>query len=321
MTTEMLNSKTAPVALFIFNRPQLTAQAYERIRQVKPGRLFIIADGPRRDHPDDAELCDLTRRVVSSPDWDCELQANFAEENLGNGRRMSSGLDWVFSQCDEAIILEDDCVPSRSFFAFCTVLLTCYRDDNRIMHISGNNYQDDVRRGIGSYFFSRYALSWGWASWARAWRQYDFNLQTWPEARQDVWLQSFLDDPLEVEYWTWIFERLYRGLIDTWDYQWLFTCWRYNGLCIQPNINLVSNVGVGPDATNFKEKHSTIGVPAGEIQALVHPGVVERSRAADRYTFRNHIMPKRPSPMQRLRDTIAVRTRIRGWLNRISTIS
>ena len=310
-----LNPETAPVALFVFNRPHLTAQTYERIRQAKPRRLFVVADGPRPGRPDDPELCRATRSMVTSPDWKCELQTNFTEENLGNGRRMSSGLDWVFSQCDEAIILEDDCVPSRSFFTFCTNLLSDYRDDPRVMHISGNNFQFGIRRGTGSYFFSRYALSWGWASWARAWRHYDFKISPWPELREQAWLQSLFDDPLEVKYWTMIFERLYQGQIDTWDYQWLFTCWRHHGLSIQPMVNLVTNIGAGADATNFKEAHNTIGVPAEELAELLHPAKVQRDGKADQYTFRNYIAPKSPSPAQRIRDKIALRTRIKHLLS------
>jgi hypothetical protein len=315
------NPEVAPVVLFVFNRPHLTTQSFERIRQARPRRLFVVADGPRVGHPDDPDLCEATRKMVSSPDWKCELQTDFAEENLGNGQRMSSGLDWVFKQCEEAIILEDDCLPSRSFFNFCTTLLTYYRDDTRVMHISGDNFQDGIHRGMGSYFFSRYSLSWGWASWARAWQYYDCKIRHWPEARELAWLHSFLDNPAEIRYWTMIFERLHRGLIDTWDYQWLFACWRHNGLSIQPNANLVSNVGSGPDATHHKGPHSTIGIPTLELEDLLHPGQVQRDRRADRFTFRKHIAPSRPPLLQRIRDTIALRSRIRGLMSRPHTAS
>jgi hypothetical protein len=311
-------SKTeiAPIALFVFNRPHLTAQVYQRIRQARPRRMFVVADGPREGHPEDRRLCLMTRQIVSSPDWPCELLTNFSEENLGNGYRISSGLDWVFGQCAEAIILEDDCLPCPSFFSFCSSLLTYYRDDTRIMHISGNNYQDGVRRGNASYFFSRYSLSWGWASWARAWRHYDFSFHSWPTARDEDWLKSVLEDPMEIEYWTPIFERLYRGLIDTWDYQWLLTCWFQNGLSIQPNINLVSNVGVGPDATNFKQAHSTIGVPTQELRELVHPRRMNRDIEADRFTFKQHIAPKPVSRFQKFKNEIALRSRMKRLVRR-----
>src|SRR5260370_10031212 len=130
------NAEIAPVALFVFNRPHLTARSYDLIRQAKPRRIFIVGDGPRVGHPDDLELCRATRRIVSSPDWKCDLQTNFAEENLGSGCRVSSGLAWVFSQCEEPIVLEDDCVPSRSFFNFCTTLLTYYLHAERVMQLS-----------------------------------------------------------------------------------------------------------------------------------------------------------------------------------------
>jgi hypothetical protein len=316
-----LNTEIAPVVLFVFNRPHLTTQSFDRIRQARPRRMLVVADGPRVGYPDDPQLCQVTRSLVSSPDWKCELQTNFAEENLGNGQRMSSGLDWVFKQCEEAIVLEDDCVPSRSFFNFCTALLTYYRHDQRVMHISGDNYQDGIRRGVGSYFFSRYSLSWGWASWARAWQHYDFEIRAWPAAREEKWLNSFVDDRLEIKYWTMIFERLYRGLIDTWDYQWLFTCWRHNGLSIQPNINLVSNIGAGPDATHNKEMHSTMGIPTGELPELLHPGNVKRDRKADQYTFRKHIAPPRPRLLQRIRDKVALRTRIKSLSSHADAVS
>src|SRR6266568_1608199 len=285
----MNETSLAPVALFIFNRPQLTAQVYERIRAARPSRLLIVADGPRADRHDEADLCVATRIIVTSPDWPCELQTNFAKQNLGCRARMSSGIDWVFEQCPEAIILEDDCLPGPSFLPFCTEMLTRFRDDDRIMHVSGDNFQDGNRRGTASYFFSRYSLSWGWASWRRAWKHYDVNISTWPQAFCAKWLESIMDDPEEVRYWDSIFDRQYLGKIDTWDYQWLYACWRHGGLAIQPNVNLVSNIGAGPDATHFKDGHTTIGIPTGELERLVHPEVVIRDRAADQYTIKEHI--------------------------------
>lgn len=310
----MIPTEIAPVALFIFNRPHLTEQVYDRIRQARPSKFLVVADGPRKSHPDDLELCQVTRKIVASPDWPCEFLTNFAEENLGNKRRVSSGLDWVFQQCSESIILEDDCIPCRSFFSFCSELLSYHRDDTRIMHISGDNYQGGIRRGDASYFFSRYSLTWGWASWARAWRHYDVNVSDWPIAHQQRWLNLILDDPVEIQYWTEIFQRLHGGLIDTWDYQWLFTCWRQNGLSIQPNVNLVSNAGVGLDATNFKEMHSTIGIPTQELAELVHPAKINRDSKADRFTFREHIAPKSESRFQSIRNKLALGRRVSRFL-------
>jgi hypothetical protein len=286
----MINGQVAPVALFVFNRPKLTSQVFERVRAVRPRRLLVVADGPRPARPDDVQLCETTRKIVTSPDWQCDLLTNFAEENLGCRGRMASGLDWVFQQCSEAIILEDDCVPHSSFFRFCSEMLSHYREDARIMHVSGDNFQGGRRRGDGSYFFSRYPLSWGWASWSRAWRYFDLTIPSWPLARKERWLESIFENPLELQYWTNIFDRVHSGEMDAWDYQWLFTCWSQSGLSIQPNENLVSNIGVGPDSTHFKEgATSTIGIPTRELGNLVHPSAIIRNREADRFYFEEHI--------------------------------
>ena len=312
--TDISNVENTPIALIVFNRPQLTSQVYDQVRAVRPRRLLVVADGPRPNRPEDPKLCQATRNIVSSTDWTCELSKNFAEENLGNRRRLSSGLNWVFDQCPEAIILEDDCVPSPSFFSFCSKMLTHYREDNRIMHVSGQNLQSGNRRGKGSYVFSKYSLSWGWASWRRAWQYYDVGLSAWPSARQEGWLASILDDPLEIAYWTEIFDKTYRGVIDTWDYQWLFACWCQNGLSIQPNENLVRNIGIGPDATNLKEGHRALGIPARELNECLHPAAIFQHREADRFTFKEYIAIKRISWLQKMRDRLALGTRIKRLL-------
>jgi hypothetical protein len=230
---------------------------------------------------------------------------------------MSSGLDWVFQQCEEAIILEDDCLPGTTFFKFCSEMLRRYRYDNRVMHVSGDNFQDGILRGSGSYFFSRYPL--GWASWKRAWRYYDLNISTWPEAYCARWLEAILGSQDEIRYWESIFDHLYRGQINTWDYQWVYACWRQKGLAIQPNENLVSNIGVGHDATHFEEVHSTIAIPIREFRQFVDPAVVSRDDGADSYTFKQHINKKRADKenwLSMLKRDLAFRRRIRSILPR-----
>jgi hypothetical protein len=302
-----------PVALFIFNRPELTAQVYERVRAARPSRLLVVADGPRPTRPEDIRLCEATRRIVTSPDWPCELLTNFTEENLGARRRISSGLDWVFDLCPEAIILEDDCVPCPSFFSFCSSMLSYYRDDSRVMHITGHNFQGGRRRGNGSYFFSKYLHTWGWASWRRAWHYYDVSLKAWPIAKQESWLASVLDDPLEIRYWTRIFDLTYHKLIEVWDYQWIFTCWTQSGLSIHPNENLVTNIGVGPDALHYKHTTSMIGIPTRELGECVHPTAMIPDKEADRWTFRKHLL-ERQSWLHKIRNTVALRTRVKRLL-------
>src|SRR5579871_4386735 len=164
---------TTPVALIVFNRPDTTRQVFQEIRRVRPPVLLVVADGPRRDHPEDEQLCRETRAVAEEVDWPCQVLTEYSDVNLGCRHRPASGLDWVFSQVEEAIILEDDCVPHPSFFRFCSELLSRYRDDARIGTIAGTNVQGGRKRGGASYYFSKYPTIWGWASWRRAWALYD----------------------------------------------------------------------------------------------------------------------------------------------------
>lgn len=277
-------SISTPVAFLIFNRPDLTEIVFEAIRQAKPKKLLVVADGPR--FPEEVENCQKARSVIERVDWDCEVLTNFSEKNLGCGRRVSSGLDWVFSEVEEAIVLEDDCLPAPSFFYFCQTLLEYYRHDERIMLISGDNFQDGQSRTDYSYYFSKYNDIWGWASWRRAWNYYDFEMKTWPEYKRANLLESVRDSPDEQEYWTNIFDSVFAGNIDTWDYQWTYACFAQMGLAVLPNSNLISNLGCRSDATHTKFEANTLArLPITDIWEIKHPPCVVRNREADAYAF------------------------------------
>src|SRR5579883_3534944 len=190
-----------PVVLIIFKRADTTERVLEVIRQVKPSQLFVIADGPRADRSEEVEKCAAARALIEQVDWQCEVFKNYSEVNLGCAKRVSSGLDWVFSNVEEAIILEDDCLPHPTFFRFCEELLEKYRYDTRISSISGQNVLLKHRRTNYSYFFSRYNLCWGWASWKRAWQHYDLYIKLWKEIQSEGFLKDILLDPLEVKFW------------------------------------------------------------------------------------------------------------------------
>jgi hypothetical protein len=174
------------VAYIVFNRPAHTAKTFAVLREQRPQQLFIIADGPRPGHPTDAERCAQVRKVVENVDWPCDVRREYASTNLGLQRRVSSGLDWVFSQVDRAIVLEDDCVAHSDFFTFCDTLLERYAEDERVAVVTGNNFQNGRQRGEGSYYFSKYNHCWGWATWRRAWRHYRDDLPFWPEWRESA---------------------------------------------------------------------------------------------------------------------------------------
>lgn len=280
---------TTPVAFLIFNRPDTTARVFEAIRQAKPPKLLVVADGPRPDRPDDIEKCKAARAIIEGVDWDCEVLTNYSEVNLGCGKRPATGITWVFEQVEEAIIFEDDCLPHPTFFRFCEELLSYYRHDERIMVISGNNFQFGRSRTDYSYYFSRYNHIWGWASWRRAWKYFDYDLKLWPKIRKEDWLTSILENRKVLKYWTKNFQRTYEGDSTVWDYRWTFACWIQNGLTILPNVNLVSNIGFGEDATHtIGSKSRLANLPVKEMNfPLKHPLFLLRHVEADNFTYRN----------------------------------
>jgi hypothetical protein len=270
-----------PVGLIFFNRPESTARVFEEIRRARPPKLMLAADGPRADVPGEADRCEAARQIVERVDWPCEVVRNYSEINLGCGGRESSAFDWFFSEAEEAIFLEDDTLPHPAFFRFCEEMLDRYRDDDRIMHISGNNFQFGRKRGrANSYFFSRYPNSWGWASWQRAWRHYDFDLE-WGNADR----LSRFTDPGERRHWEDRWHKTCSGEIDTWDYQWVFALLNRGGIAINPNRNLVTNVGFGAGATHTQGDMPGVSqLPLEDLMfPLKHPKRISPDVAADRH--------------------------------------
>lgn len=277
-------SLSTPVALLIFNRPNTTEKVFEAIRQAKPSKLLVVADGPRANREGEAEKCAAARAIINRVDWKCDVMRNFSDVNLGCKKRVSSGLDWVFSEVEEAIILEDDCVPTQSFFHFCQHLLEYYRHDERIMHISGNNFQKHTSNKY-SYYFSKYNHVWGWASWRRAWKYYDIDMKTWQEYKRLDLMNSIFDNPYEQTYWIERFDETFSNFVNSWAYRWTYTCWIQGGLSITPNTNLVSNIGFGTEATHTKNDSPWANLTTNDICEVNHPPYVVRHRNADIYTF------------------------------------
>lgn len=278
-----------PVAFLIFNRPETTEKVFAEIAKAKPPILLVVADGPRTDRPEEINKCTRTRAIINQIDWECEVLTNYTDTNMGCKKRISSGLEWIFDTVEEAIILEDDCLPDPTFFRFCEELLNKYRNDERIAMISGDNFQFGRKRNEYSYYVSRYPHIWGWASWRRAWKNYDINMNTWPEIRDGKWLEDFLGDSKSAQYWSRLFERTYQGKIDTWDYQWTFACWMQNSLTILPNVNLISNIGFGSDAVHTKDKNMFAEMETYPITfPLAHPPHALRDSRADKYTEKHN---------------------------------
>jgi hypothetical protein len=285
------------VALIIFNRPDVTKRVIECVARARPKRLLVIADGPRPDKTGEAAKCAATRAIIDRVDWDCEVLKNYSDVNLGVGERPASGLRWVFEQVEAAIILEDDCLPHPTFFRYCEELLEKYRDDERVMHISGDNWNFGERPF--SYFFSCYCYSCGWATWRRAFQYYDPDIKLWPTLRETSWLMDILGDSRAVEFWTSKFEWLYTtGMkINGWDWPWLFACWAHHGLSILPSTNLISNIGFREDSTHTKNPDDErADIPTIEMTfPLKCPPYMVRDTKADRRIF-EQVAALRPEP-------------------------
>ena len=271
-----------PVLFLVFNRPSCTEKVFKAIAGARPTKLYVAADGARLGRPGEADLCAQVRAIATRVDWDCELKVLFREENLGCRLAVSSAIDWFFEHEEEGIILEDDCLPSSYFFVYAASMLERYRENDKMMHIGGINYQPMDESVNTSYYFSNIPQIWGWATWRRAWKCYD---------RQLSGLQKFvasgkwrdLDEDIDIcYYWIHCFYSVWCGKLDTWDYQWWFSVRVNNGLSILPSINLIENIGFTEDATHT-QKGYTLGLPSEKMINVL------RSLPAPKYEVINPI--------------------------------
>ena len=276
-----------PVLFMIFNRPDTTQKVFNAIKKAKPRQLFVAADGPRPDKEGEIEKCQKAREIANSVDWDCEVKTLFRGKNLGCKIAVSSAIDWFFENVEEGIILEDDCLPSQSFFWFCQELLEYYRKDTRIMHISGDNFQFGHKRGEGTYYFSKYNHIWGWATWKRAWKCFDVNMKSFEEFKREGQINNIFRIKQQQKYWVKVFQKTYDSEIDSWDYIWTYTCFTNNGLCVLPNVNLVSNIGFSREGLHTKDGNSIFSkMKVEEITEIIHPKFVLADQEADLFTFK-----------------------------------
>lgn len=276
-----------PILFIIFNRPDTTRRVFDMIKKVKPEKLYLAADGPR-DRIGEEKLCQKTRKITERINWNCKVKRLFSKKNLGSSFGPFCAMDWFFKNEEKGIILEDDCLPDISFFEFCQDLLEKYKNDKRIMMISGDNFQDGKVFGDGSYYFSKIPSTWGWATWRRAWKYYDYNLSSYPNFRKMNLIKTVFKKWIIQNYWLKVFDDLLKDG-DNWDYKWSYTLFHQNGLCIIPNKNLVSNIGFGSNATHTTNKESKFfNMKLNRIDKIVHPKFILPSEQADLYIMKNH---------------------------------
>lgn len=279
-----------PILFLIFNRPDTTEKVFEIIKKIKPKKLFVSADGSRPHKSGEKEKCEETRKIIGRVDWDCEVYTNFSEENLGCKKGVVKGINWFFENVEEGIIIEDDCILDETFFTFAQELLERYRNEERIMHIGAANFQDGIKRGDASYYFSKFCHVWGWATWRRAWKHYDVTIKSFEEFKSKNKIADILPDKKMQEHWLKLFRTVYNNTLDTWDFQWVYTVWEQKGMSIIPEVNLVSNIGFGEEATHTRDSDHVLSEnKSGSVSNLIHPEIIKTDEEADRYTFYNKI--------------------------------
>jgi|AntRauTorckE5430_2_1112549.scaffolds.fasta_scaffold00982_4 hypothetical protein len=248
-------SLNTPILFIVFNRPETTRQVFNQIKKAKPRKLYVAADGPRLTHPKDLDKCERTRRLIEEIDWDCQVEKLFRKKNLGCKRAVSQAINWFFEKEEMGIILEDDCLPVPSFFLYCEQLLIKYKDDESIFSINGCNL-GYTGPNKPSYSFTRFVNMWGWATWKRSAQKVDYEMSEWNKNKNKY---TFLQENLKNKkpkfnehkwflHWLLLFNQINK--IDTWDYQWIYSCLKEKSLCIFPQKNLINNLGFGADATH-----------------------------------------------------------------------
>ena len=272
----MNNNFNTPVLFLVFNRLDTTKRVFERIRKVAPPKLYIASDGHRDNREGEEEKVKTVREyVLNSIDWKCEVKTLFREKNLGCGKAVSQAITWFFENEEMGIILEDDCLPSASFFPYCQELLYKYKSNSQIYHITGHNpltYTEIPN----SYYFVRIPHVWGWATWRRAWKQYNFDIIDLDNFIKQRKINDVFNKGADRYYFIDVFKRIEKHDIDTWDYQWTYTTFYNKGISINPAKNLITNIGFGPDATHTisdDPKHNN--QQSFEVEEFMHPSEIK----------------------------------------------
>ncbi|MDB4208817.1 hypothetical protein N9770_05465 [Amylibacter sp.] len=242
-------SYNIPIYFHIFNRKELTSAVFEQIRNIKPKKLYVTADGPRDSVTTDISKCLEVRKIIDTIDWECDLKTQFFDRNYGSYLSYINGLNWLFSNESEAVLLEDDDLPHPDFFHFCEYNLNKYRYDNRVFSISGNNF--DRNNLYDESFFSRMPSCWGWATWSRTWNNLDLEYSLASQLENKIYSKSVYANYFEEKYYNSYFKSRASGEFKSnWDYMLIYNALIKGQLTIVPPINLVKNIGFGADATN-----------------------------------------------------------------------
>ena len=290
----MNNSKefvlTTPVLLIGFNRPDTISQVFEKIRQAKPSKLYVSIDGPRIEKEGEAELVNQVKEIVKKVDWQCDVNYRFLDKNKGAEINVSSAISWVFEKEEYAIILEDDILASFSFFKFAQGMLIRYKNEERIWRVTGINYfQEQFFNITDDYFFAKWGISWGWATWKRAWNYYDLYKEIPKSHLTSSFLSNISDNKSELVYYKNLFKKMRnRGIgNNTWDYLALYIRRVNQGLDIVPKVNLISNIGEYGFHAKGRSEHHFRKVVENYV-VVNHPNEIIRNTTYDNLFFNKY---------------------------------
>ena len=282
------NKFKTPILIIAWKRPQKTRELIGKIKQINPDILYIACDGPKNENIiEDNKVKETMDILLKSFEEVNSKKYLFSKYNQGCKIGVSNAINWFFENESEGIILEDDCIPHLDFFSFCQEMLEIYRNDERIWSITGHNQQNNVQRGSGTYYFSKYPRSWGWATWKRCWVKYDRDITDWPKIKSKGVLKNKLKTKREINFWVNILDNIYHhNSPNTWDYQWTLSSFLNSGLTIVPNKNLIQNIGFDEDSTHTfgrdlntfkgKEKENCLS-----IFPIIHPDYFVVEKKAD----------------------------------------
>ena len=280
-----------PLLILVYNRPIETKILINALRKIRPKKIFISSDGPTNNFLDKKKNNEV-KNILKQIDWTENIQFNYMKKNYGCKESVSRAINWFFSKVKMGIILEDDCIPNKDFFSFTEKMLKKYKNNKKIYAVSGNNFLKNKIKIKDTYYFSKYIHCWGWATWSRAWKDYNKNLIGWNNFKNSRAWKNRFNVKYEKRYWEKIFNLCYRKKIDSWAYPWLYSLWNKNGLCILPKVNLVKNIGFNINASHTFS-HKKFNYSAKKLkQKFTSPKNLKINSSADEYVFNHFFCPK-----------------------------
>ena len=272
--------KTA-LLFIVFNKPDTTKKVFESIKNAKPQKLYIACDGPRNGNLEDINKINNVKKIIENIDWECKVFKLYRNKNLGCRFACIEAIDWFFENEEEGIIVEDDTLPRISFYEFCEKMLETYKEKKVVMHIGGFK-PIHVGRDAFSISFTRATHVWGWATWRDRWNLYKKEIIN-EEKLKILHQYEYFQDQRKSKQRVNILQKVSKGTINSWAYQWNYTVRSNSGLAIRPCVNLVDNLGIEhEDATNTTKKIKLPNSEEIDLENLLLPPWIIPNRTLEK---------------------------------------